>query len=60
MNVKNFEYVKKIEEKKYKDFDSFFESDEFNKIEDLEIKRKVFYYFANHVFGVSATHSKLG
>ena len=46
MNVKNFEYVKKIEEKKFKDFDSFFESDEFNKIEDLEIKRKVFYYFA--------------
>ena len=46
MNVKNLEYVKKIKERQFKDFDSFFESNEFNKIKDLEIKRKVFYYFA--------------
>ena len=44
-NAKYF-YVSQISKKKYKDFDSLFESDEFNNIQDKEIKKKTFYYFA--------------
>ena len=41
-------YFDEIERKKYKDFNTFFESDEFNKIgeEDEEMQRKIFYYYA--------------
>ena len=42
----DYEYIQKIEEKNYNNFDSFFESDEYNKINKDETKRKIFYYFA--------------
>ena len=46
MEEKYLEYIKNIGKKKYKDFDSFYESNEFNKIVDEEIQRKIFYYYA--------------
>ena len=46
MKNAKFYYVAQIEKKNYKDFDSLFESDEFYNIQDMEIKRMTFYYFA--------------
>ena len=46
MEKKEYDYIKNIEKNDYKDFDSFFESDEFNTIENEESQRKIFYYFA--------------
>ena len=47
MENANNNYISKIEEKKFKDFNSFYESDEFYKLEnDKELQRKTFYYFA--------------
>ena len=45
MNKAKYNYVAQIEKKKYKNFDSIFESDEFNRIPE-EDRRKTFYYFA--------------
>lgn len=39
-------YMNEIEVKKFQNFDTFFESDEFNSINNEEIKRKLFYYYA--------------
>ena len=46
MEEEFLEYIKNIDAKKYKDFDSFYESDEFNKIKNKEFQRKAFYYYA--------------
>ena len=46
MNKAKYNYVTQIEKKKYKTFDSIFESDEFNNISNLENRRMTFYYFA--------------
>ena len=46
MEEEYFEYIKNIDAKKYKDFDSFYESDEFNKIKNKEFQRNAFYYYA--------------
>ena len=46
MNKAKYNYVTQIEKKKYKTFDSIFESDEFNNIPNLEDRRMTFYYFA--------------
>ena len=39
-------YSKIIESNNFQSFDAFYESDEYNKIENEEIKRKLFYYYA--------------
>ena len=46
MEEEFLEYIKNIDAKKYKDFDSFYESDEFNKIKNKEFQRNAFYYYA--------------
>ena len=46
MEKEYLECIKNFDKEKYKNFDSFYESDEFNKIKDKEIQRKIFYYYA--------------